>query len=311
MMMCLLRCCVPILALTWLTAAAAASDWYPFNWAIKAQPGFVTDRVAIVLPVTLDGNACSMQLDTAVGTSRLYRSGLPVRYAANAGQLVIGQFGVGAMLGRRTFNLIYPDDAAHRETGCRLTDVGPLVGTIGNDLFANGNLTLDLRHARFRFIEGAAALVATDANSVPFTMTTSEEGHGQVPLIEVTLADRRRVSLIVDTGSAPAQLIVFHEPDWLALVGPAGARDAVAVTTMSWNHPMLCRTAPIRAAFHIGPIGLGTGTGASFCTIDKQPAFGGSSLFGTIGMVPFQDQAITFDYVGQRFLITAPDVHLF
>ena len=293
------------LALLLLSAHAGAdASWHPFMWAATAQPNLTSDRAAILLPVQLDGHACVMQLDTGAGTSVLYRPLLPANYAVTGERLAVARFGIGQLESPRSFMLMYDDDAAHRGPGCREHEGRRRVGTIGNDVFADGSLTLDLQNARFRF---ARAPAPGPAPSVPMTLMPSGNGHGLVPVIDATLADGRIVPLLFDTGSAPMELGVFRRAEWLALVGPDGARDAATLTTVAWGKPLVCRVAPILHALHIGPVVLDAHARATFCVRDIIPLFEGLAQFGLVGMVPFRDKVVTLDYVRKRLSIEAAE----
>lgn len=299
------RCAVLVLTATLMMAAQAAdAGWYPFTWARKAMPGMTTDHAAILLPVMLDANACMMQLDTGMGSSVLYRPFLPRDYAVNGAELVITWFGLGATVTPHSFDLMYDDDQAHRESGCRRQDGMALAGTVGNDLFANGSLTLDLLHARFRFVPHATP--ANGVGTVPFQLVDPGNGKGRIVLVQAMLADGRAAPLLFDTGSAPAELVVHHEKDWLAVVGANGAAHATGMTSFAWGRPLTCRTAPILQAVHLGQLVLGPQSHATFCTDADGRAYSDGPGYGVLGLAPFMDKTITLDYVQRRLSVTAP-----
>lgn len=285
--------------------AMAAADWQSFTWGSVAQPNLTSDRAAILLPVQLDGNACTMQLDTGAGTSRLYRHSLPKQYAVTGAQLTVEHFKLGPVQRRRDFQLMYDDAPDHRESGCRSYGGQRLVGTVGNDLFLEGSLTLDFRNARFRVASAASPVRARDANSVPLTLMPGGDGRGQVTVIDATLTDGRHVPVLFDTGSAAMELGVFREADWLALVGREGARDATTFAVQAWGKPLVCREAPILQAMRIGPVVLDAHARASFCVSDNIPLFAGMAQFGLVGLVPFRDKVVTLDYAQKRMSIEA------
>lgn len=285
--------------------AAAEARWSPFIWVAVARPELTSNRAAILLPVQLDGEACMMQLDTGAGSSVLYRHALPKHYPVAGAELVVEQFGLGVTMARREFKLLYDDAPDQRETGCRMQGGRRHVGTIGNDAFLNGSLTLDLRNARFGFTHVA---VPPDAG-LPFTLMTAGNGDGKVPVIEGTLADGRHVPLLFDTGSAPMALGVFRQADWLALVGPEGAGKATRFSITAWGKPLDCRVAPILHALRIGPIVLDARSHATFCVSDNVPIFAGLAQFGLVGLVPFRDKVITLDYVQKRMSIDVAPVN--
>jgi hypothetical protein len=304
-----LRACAGLMLLLGSIDAHSTADWQSFSWVGVAQPHLTSDRAAILLPVQLDGNACTMQLDTGAGTSRLYRYSLPKHYAVTGAQLTVEHFDLGPVQRRRDFQLMYDDAPDHRESGCRLYGGQRLVGTIGNDLFLEGSLTLDLKNARFRLMPASASVRIEDENSVPLTLMPGGDGQGQVPVIAATLADGRHVAVLFDTGSAPMELGVFREADWLGLVGTDGARDATTFTVVAWGKPLVCREAPILHAMRIGPVVLDARARASFCVSDNIPLFAGMAQFGLVGLVPFRDKIVTLDYAQKRLSVEAAPAH--
>lgn len=307
-MMTCARMCLTAVAMCWLTCVHAEAPWYPYTWLPVAQPGLTSDRAVILLPVQLDGKPCMMQLDTGAGLSVLYRRTLPAGYVVGGGTLDINEFGVGAQQMHRTFPLMYDDDVAHRETGCRpQTGTGAgVVGTLGNDVFAHGALALDLKNARYRFMPVVAIAPEKGAISLPLTMMSSGDGKGSVPAIDATLVDGRRVPLLVDTGSGPMELGVFREADWQALVGPNGVRNATQVKSVAWGRPIVCRIAPIAHVIRFGPMVLDAPSKATYCSGESGPLFDSMPEFGVLGLVPFRDKVITFDYVQRRLTVSAP-----
>ena len=294
------------MAAMWMTAAAAESSWHPFTWVDTATPGLASKKAALLLPVELDGNACAMQLDTGAGSSVLYRHSLPPGYAVQDAHLVVDRFSVGDLQARHRFRLMYDDAPAQRAHACLGQPGTSVAGTLANDVFAAGRLVLDLHNARFRFTPSAPPAAGQEDTGTPFTLMRAGDGLGEVPAIDAVLADGRHVPLLFDTGSAAAELGVFREADWLALVGPAGARDAVISTPMAWGRPLHCRSAPIEHAVQVGPIKLDVHTRALFCVGEHGQMFDKLGQFGLVGLAPFAGRVITLDYAARRFSVASP-----
>jgi hypothetical protein len=128
-----------------MLAAPAYAQWTAFDWYRHETAGASTDRAAILVPVMLDDMKCSMQLDTGAAASILYRHALPASYATDGDPLKIARFGIGTLNASREFRLIYQKGEGQPPEKCSQTEVS---GTVGNDVFLDGSLTLDLKNAR-------------------------------------------------------------------------------------------------------------------------------------------------------------------
>jgi hypothetical protein len=295
----LFRIRLALLACGLLFQVPAFAQWYPFDWA--EMPGFSNRRGAISLPVELDGIECHMQLDTASPNSILYRDALPAKLSPEPGseRLAIAQFRIGAERSARSFDLIYAPRPGGQPTGC-----GDVVGTIGSDYLVGASLTLDLPGARFQIRRGPAPepkggvagahVLAMELLEVPRI--------GVSPAINATLANGEAVKLLFDTGSAPIEIQVFVEDNWLKLVGVQTLADVKPNAVPRWGAWMSCYNAPTREAVSYGGLVLKPGAIATLC-VDPRDVPKPSWLYGVIGLAAFANDRITLDYAAGKLIV--------
>lgn len=282
------------------------AQWFDFAWAAHTWPdGIVLPKAAILLPVTLNGVHCTMQLDTGADTSSLYRNALPKPLAAaqplnQLEKIEIHGFEIGAEVSTRTFPLMYPASAAEPPASC-----DGVAGTIGNDFLRGSSLTLDLPLARFRIQRGGGHADSRGLARHVVPMTLLDTGHGGVvPVLDAHLKDGTAIKLMLDTGSAPAGIIVFLERRWLKLVGLDTLQQAHSFSTVRWGRPITCYTARLTQALALGDMTIAEGESAMHCADPAEPAQEQNKLFGLIGLAPFLDSRITLDYVSQQLVVT-------
>lgn len=280
--------------------AQTQTPWTPFEWGVRQGPGPAEAHAAILLPVTLEGNACRMQLDSGAGASVLYRHELPAALPVD-GDTLQARLAVGSLARSHRFQLMYPDVPGQRAAACK--EGGEhLAGTIGNDLLLDSAIQLDLGNARFRILPGKAAPSASAATRV-LSFTLDQAGDGVVPVLAARLPDGAAARLLFDTGSAGGHLLVFRQADWLALVGAEGAAKADKLEGTTWGQPISCATAPARGVVRIGDLELPAGLPAAYCTTAGKPTWGESAEYGLLGLKPFADRTLLIDYAARRLQI--------
>jgi hypothetical protein len=292
-----------ILLLACLGASAQAqTPWTPFEWGVRKGPGPVEPHAAILLPVTLDGAACRMQLDTGAEVSVLYRHELPAAMGVD-GETAQARLTVGTLTQSRRFQLMYPDMPDERRAGCR-EGGDHLAGTIGNDLLLDRAIQLDLGKARFRILAGNAAPSASApavARVLPFTLEPA--GGGMAPILAARLPDGATARLLFDTGSAGGDLLVFREADWLAMVDAGQSAQVTRLEGSAWGQPISCATAPSRSPVRIGSLELPAGLPVAYCTTAGAATWGNRSEYGVLGLKPFAGRTLLIDYAARQLRI--------
>jgi hypothetical protein len=283
-------------------AAQAQTPWVDFKWGTRDPHDPSSAHAAILLPVKLNGASCLMQFDTGADTSVLYRPMLPAAIVTDdpAAQVTLT---VGGVALSRQFPLMYPDDAANRGAGCRDGDNGPLAGTLSGDAFKDGAIELDLKQARFRIFKAGDARLPLSAGSqrVPFTLGQAVSAN--VPIVTARLPDGRTAPLRFDTGSVPMDLLVFRQPDWLALVGRAQADRATRTETSSWGQPIVCLSAPLQAPIRVDGLNLPQSLQATYCALPDRPAFAGLPEYGVLGLNAFRDDSLVIDFAAHMIQV--------
>lgn len=164
-----------------LLPPAHATDWHPFHWHMGSVQGGPVERLAIVLPITVDGIACNAQLDTGANGAVIWRApaganAVATPAAAQPRKVLVEFAGV------RSYASAEPAILAQL-TGdsCK----NGVVATLGNAFFEQGTLTLDLGGARVAY--APQALLANDAGAQPlfYARWTGTGGH---TLVEVAQA---------------------------------------------------------------------------------------------------------------------------
>jgi hypothetical protein len=283
-------------------AAHAQTPWVEFKWGTRDAHDPSSAHAAILLPVSLNGASCLMQFDTGADTSVLYRPMLPaaIRTDGPSAQVTLN---VGGVTLPRQFPLMYPDDAAHRSAGCREGDYGRLAGTLSGDAFKDGAIELDLKQARFRIFKAGDARPSLSAGSQRMPFTPGQAAN--VPIVTAHLPDGRAAPLRFDTGSVAVDLLVFRQPDWLALVGRAQAGHATRTESSSWGQPIVCLSAPLQAPIRFDGLELPKNLQAAYCAAHDRPAFAGLPEYGVLGLNAFHDNSLVIDFAAHTIQMRA------
>jgi hypothetical protein len=295
---CGLLCCA-------LLPAPANAQWYSFTWA--ELPGSAGSKGAIMLPVELDGVHCQMQLDTGAPASVLYRNALPLKFAPgrDGEQMTIADFRLGQERSTRVLGLMYSPRPDGQPAEC-----DSVVGTIGNTYLTGARLTLDLPRAQFQIQRGAAPERRehdrADVHVLDMALLAFPGAGNVMPALSATLPNGERIKLMLDTGSAPIEINVFLERNWLKLVGLHNLADARAFAVPRWGAWIHCYSAPTKAPVSFGDLVLKAGANATYCVDPRaEPPSEQNQLYGLVGLAMFRNDRITLDYAAGK-LIVAP-----
>jgi len=287
----------------WLTQPASA-QWVNFLWAESRIPGLESKEAAILFPVQLDGTKCFMQFDSGLDGSRLYRNSLPSKYRQqlNDETITINKFSVGKIKKNDSiFYLIYAENDALKNGGCVLDENVTVVGSLGNDKFLTGHLSLDLPKKRFMFNKGPYQPLKEIKTTHSFNMDLIDTDKGAVPILTITDKNEMK-KFLLDTGSAPADLIIYLKENWIDLVG-VSLSQVKSFSVMRWNEPIQCYTAPTKRSLAIDDFEVTPGTLATYCEVPNDKASSRNSIFGILGLSLFKQNIVTIDYVARRIYI--------
>ncbi|NVI84314.1 hypothetical protein [Janthinobacterium sp. BJB401] len=244
-----------------------------------------------------------MQLDTGAGISKLYRDALPRQYSRllKPDTLLIRKFSFSEP-SSRIFELMYAVKK-DRSKNCSNSKKNILVGTLANDYFLGGNLSLDLARTTFKYTRGAFRKTE-GKNYTSIEINISKIGnHGSFPMAILILGNGEKRKMVFDTGSVIADLVVLQEGDWLKLVGLKKIDDVKPKFIPRWGQSVPCYFAPIVESVSLGSMILNSKNIAVYCHDPRAIVNIKNPIFGFIGLAPFGESVVTIDYVLGRLFI--------
>ena len=248
---------------------AHATEWTEFRWVSFGD----FPHAAVILPATVNGQACFVQLDTGANGRFIpagQATGAPV-------DIVVGQHTVKASVPQ-------PLQAGDR---CR-------AGTVGNGFFDNGSLTLDLQHSRFSYSD--AAVLRNDSEAEPFRYVQHEGWEGGHIVMPVTLPGQPPQEAMFDTGAA----LFSFAPLQLSLYEALRSSDSEPLKVPSWGNEIGCETSRLTTALRVSRYTLDGGV-LGHC---KMGVDIGVPLAGIVGLAGLAGQTITIDYPSRKWKIT-------
>lgn len=288
----LVRSSLFALLLSATSSQAAEAVWHDFHFLVGDYFGRGEERLALLLPATINGVACRVQLDTGANGDILWRAAAPADKAARP---VPVSLQVGDI--RRTISADPASVAALQLNGC---GAGP-IASLGNAFFEHGTLQLDLGRQRFAFTP--AATLAGDAAALPMFYPRWAEPGGHV-LLEVSLGNGARGYALFDTGAARFGLAATNLEEWNALTAGAALRQSASVAEYSLSNAgsarLTCYETPMADGVAVGRKALPP-VMASYCVGHgfKAPL----KLVGVLGLQPLGRRLVTLDYVSGRWLL--------
>lgn len=260
-----------LVALLLVAPAAGATEWTNFRWI-----SFGTFKhAAILLPAKIDGVDSFVQLDTGAN-GRFIPASHPTADAPGRE--------VSIEVASHTVRALLP----------RPVHAGERAGTVGNAYFEHGTLTIDLKNARFAYVEQAA--LRDDSAAAPFKYVHHEGWDGGHIVVPVTLPDQPPQDALFDTGAALFTFTPLQQSLYEALRGA----DSQPLRAPSLGHEILCETSRLTTPIRVSQYTLDTGV-LGHC---KTGVDIGVPLAGVIGLAGFADQTITIDYPSRRWKIT-------
>ena len=258
-----------LLAALLAAAPVHATEWIEFRWVSFGN----FPHAAIMLPATVNGAACFVQLDTGANGRFIpagETAGAPV-------DIIIGRRSIQASVAQPL-----PDgDRCH-------------AGTVGNGFFESGSLTLDLQHSRFSYSD--AAVLRDDSEAEPFRYVQHEGWDGGHIVMPVTLPGQPPQEAMFDTGAA----LFSFAPLQPSLYEALRTSDSEPLTVPSWGNEVGCETSRLTMALRVSRYTLNGGV-LGYC---KMSVDIGAPLAGIVGLAGFAGQSITIDYPSRRWKIT-------
>ncbi|MET0321877.1 MAG: hypothetical protein ABW069_14260 [Duganella sp.] len=277
------------LACATATAHAAEPDWHPFQWVMGSLTGGPPERLGMLLPVTVDGMACTVQLDTGANGEWNWHRGGPATAATGVRALV----DVGGL--RRLLPASVANLAPIKDGACGSDPIA----IVGNGLFENGTLTLDLGRARYAYTPQPLLAQARDAQ--PLLYLSWAEGGGHI-LVEVQRAGMRAGYAMLDTGAARFGLVAPDEQQWRALAGGVVPPEDDPHTMRfpgPVGEPVVCREAPMAGGLDVA--GTTLTMRAGYCSGHSFTA--PIRMMGVLGMAALGDRTIVLDYLSRRWTL--------
>lgn len=278
-----------------LASPVEATQWHLFRWAMgSVVPGTKAEKVAIVLPVTINSIPCFMQLDTGIQKPVIWGD-RPNEFEGSrqvAVKLRVLSISARVTAPTQTLKLLR---AKH---GCSVDDP---IGTLGNAFFEHGTLTLDLRRSRFAFTP--KALLAHTPDAHPFIYANWSGGAGGLILVDIKRPGGSEGKAGLDTGSARFGLIVNNAQDWADQTAgvPLENNDNVkAFKIPSWGREITCyETTPSQplevAGVRLSPVPV------AYCPeLGAKPPV---KLIGILGMRALGKRILTLDYLSKRWTL--------
>jgi hypothetical protein len=240
---------------------AHATNWTAFRWESFGD----FPHAVVMLPATVNGMACYVQLDTG----------------ANGGFIPAGNTDAAStdiVIGPHT---IKDDDR------CR-------AGTVGNAFFEKGTLILDLKNSSFAY--SGDAILRNDSDAAPFTYVHHEGWDGGHITVPITLLGQAPQQALFDTGAALFTFAPLQQSLYEALRGA----ESRPLTASSWGKDIGCEISRVTAPLRVSQYTLDSGV-LGHC---KKAVDIGVPLAGIVGLGGFAGQTITIDYPSRKWKVT-------
>ncbi|WP_312548008.1 hypothetical protein [Massilia sp.] len=275
--------------------AAAAEQHGVFQWYGARVAQVMEARAAMLFPVEIGGVHCIMQLDTAAATSMLYRPLLSeeiVQRLASAELRVTGSS--GAYLVPPAGSMSRIDFGAGSERRCGTAHPGALVGTLGNDVFKDSALLLDLKNGSFDILDAAQMQrQGAGMDALPFAPDPALRG---LPVVTLTDEAGNKRRMLVDTGSAPITAVLYYLDDWRRITGQQDLSKLESMQVTRWGKPALCYQAPAQVALSTEVVQVRRGDNIYYCNFMSDAVQEGNPVQGMLGMKPFGIATVVFDF---------------
>lgn len=285
---------LPALLLTAFTtnSFATGAQSYPFEWAQGSLiPGTPKERVAILLPIKVNGINCSAQLDTGASSQIYWRSKASTDQNEEAINVLVEVGPISTHLKAKPSNLV-----KLQEKECSN------IATLGNGFFENGSLTLDLKRSQFTY--STDAILAENKNAQPLIYAQWKGESAGHTLVEVRVPSGKLGYALLDTGATAFGLNATSPAEWADLTGALPVQASANVEEFkvgSWGKQINCYKAKIKGPMSIGKMLTLSEYQVSYCVLDAFVP--GQKVLGVLGLKHFGDNTITLDYLSRRWIV--------
>lgn len=180
-----------------------------------------------------------------------------------------------------------------------------MIGTLGNDVFKDTALVLDLKSGRFDILD-AQQMQRQGAGMGVLPFAPDPALHG-LPVVTLTdeVGNKRR--LLVDTGSAPITAVLYYLDDWRRITGQQDLSKLESMEVTRWGKPALCYQAPAQVALSTGVIQVRRGDSIHYCDFMSDAVQQGNPVQGMLGMKPFGTSTVVFDFNANMLRVRPAD----
>lgn len=286
--------------------AAAAEQHGVFQWYGARVAQVMEERAAMLFPVEIGGVHCIMQLDTAAATSMLYRPLLSeeiVQRLASAELRVTGSAGAHLTLPAGSISRI--DFGAGSERRCGAAHPGALVGTLGNDIFKDSALLLDLKQGSFDLLD--AAQIRRESAGMDALRFVPDPALRGLPVVTLTDGAGNKRRMLVDTGSAPITAVLYYLDDWRRITGQQDLSKLEGMAVTRWGKPALCYQAPAQVALSTEVVQVRRGDSIYYCDFMSDAVQENNPVQGMLGMKPFGAATVVFDFSANMLRVRQAD----
>lgn len=228
--------------------------WSPFEWTGRSFGDTTFARVALMVPVRLQGRSevFRMQLDTGCNVSMVYETPFEdLRYRARPVEGRESFVSLGGAVGGFSFDsfpfLVYED------FGSPLKEQGehPLIGTVGLDMLVGKVLVLDYPNRRFCLVDSVAGELETLVSRAAFVDVQVRNDKLFLPL---RIGGTDFEGFFFDTGTS--MLPLTTRPDiWRRITHRSGEEaDNVRIDVPSWGKKVTLVGAPVEGSVGIGAL---------------------------------------------------------
>jgi hypothetical protein len=286
-------------------------DWVPFQWQGDTVSNRYFDKLAITVPIHIDGikGNTVAQFDMGADVTFLYgnpfqnysgtrqqmlsRVDTTTRDVTDAGNVVYRTKDVVFTVGRQKIGPVYLNDNYGDEipADSLYTSSAKMLGTIGADFAKDKFLIIDYPHQKMCLLDTIDAY--WKARTI-FTACRIKKGRIQIP---ITINGVEEWYLF-DTGASLFPLSTDHDT-WKGMVNDDQARDSLRGN--SWGEQVTFYGAAIGKDVYIGKAKMGPGQ-AWYCTNQRLlDLYKGENVRGTTGNAYFFNEIIVLDFKHGQF----------
>ena len=235
-----------------IQAEEAVDPFMPFEWSDGQVSGHYEPKVAVYVPVEIEGDTrlFYLQMDTGCESSFLYGDRLSqygLRIDSGAADVPVIWYAKGDGFGVDRFPIWWREE--DNQSSDSSTSGPMLIGTLGSNVMQGRILILDFPQQAFAVqldLDSVPANVSLPKEFIPATIV------GGRFMITVRLGDDSLSNVMYDTGASSFGLLLSHE-DWTRYTGYTGDEPEVIHDSVpSWGVMIGHWRAPSRFPLFVG-----------------------------------------------------------